>query len=123
MPRINHNGYIEVYSPNHHRARGNGYVFEHIIVLEEKIGRRLKENEHCHHIDGNKTNNTTDNLMVIDIKEHAKIHKKERKGAILICPNCKKEFYRKPSHIKNSKYCSVSCSVKNQKRGNRGMYI
>lgn len=123
MARINHNGYVEVYWPEHHRARGNGYVFEHIIVLEKKLGRRLKPNEHCHHVDQNKTNNNPENLEVVDIREHSKIHTKPKTGQTLICPNCGNEFYRKPSHVANSKYCSVKCSVKNQKRTERGFYI
>jgi hypothetical protein len=28
--------------PNHHRARQNGYILEHILVAEKMIGRRLR---------------------------------------------------------------------------------
>lgn len=34
----------------------------------------LKDNEHVHHIDGDFTNNNIENLVVIDIREHGKIH-------------------------------------------------
>lgn len=76
--RINHNGYVEIHMPEHHRARANGYVFEHIIVLENKIGRRLKKNEQTHHIDENKQNNDPENLQAVDIREHQLITAKSR---------------------------------------------
>lgn len=56
--------YKELYLPNHHRAKKNGYVDEHIIIAEKKIGRELKHEECVHHKDENKLNNDPDNLMV-----------------------------------------------------------
>ncbi|MEN2765750.1 HNH endonuclease signature motif containing protein [Ornithinibacillus xuwenensis] len=110
MARLNHNGYVEIYNPKHHRARGNGYVFEHIIVAEEKLGRRLKPNEHVHHLNKNKKDNRPENLEVVDIVEHTRLHAKERrKGKYISCEQCGKTFYRKPSHIKKAKYCSLKC--------------
>jgi len=52
-----HGGYIEVYLPNHPRAMISDYVLEHILVLEEKLGRSLLPNEVSHHKDENKQNN------------------------------------------------------------------
>lgn len=37
----------------------------HRHVMEEFLGRTLKENEHVYHIDGNHLNNDIDNLIVI----------------------------------------------------------
>jgi len=37
-----------------------------------------------------------------------------RKGKILVCPICKKEFYVKPSYIKIGKYCSYECMGKSR---------
>ena len=43
--------------------------------MEEKIlMRRLFKNEVVHHIDGNRSNNSVENLAVIDNREHAKMH-------------------------------------------------
>lgn len=122
MARLNHNGYVELWIPNHHRTRGNGYVFEHILVLEEKIGRRLLPNEQVHHIDKDRKNNSPDNLEVVDIVEHTKLHAKERrKGKYFTCPICQSEFYRKPSHVKTAKTCSRSCGAKLTYERTRGL--
>ena len=40
------------------------YVAEHRFIAEKKLGRKLKNNEVVHHIDGNKMNNAENNLMV-----------------------------------------------------------
>jgi hypothetical protein len=56
-------GYIRIRNQNHPRAV-NGYVLEHIIVMENKIGRPLKKGERIHHIDHNPANNHPDNLKL-----------------------------------------------------------
>lgn len=64
----------------------NGYVFvrvgelwiaKHRLVVEEKIGRLLNNEEVVHHIDFNKENNKPENLMLFpNQKEHMKFHLK-----------------------------------------------
>jgi len=50
---------------------------EHRLVMEEKLGRKLKTNEYIHHIDGDKTNNDPDNLKIMTPAEHIKYHLKK----------------------------------------------
>lgn len=51
----------------------------HRIVAEELLGRALRPGEVVHHIDGNKRNNTPENLMVFPSqREHARWHQAQR---------------------------------------------
>lgn len=44
-------------------------------IMEQHLGRKLDRTEHVHHKDHNWLNNSLDNLEVMDIVEHAKLHK------------------------------------------------
>lgn len=57
--------------------------YEHRIVVEESIGRKLEKGEVVHHRDENKLNNNIDNLKVMSAIDHdryhtIKRHKKEK---------------------------------------------
>jgi hypothetical protein len=70
------NGYRCVRNQEHPRAHPNGYVYEHIIVAETKLGRPLAKGEVVHHIDMDKANNHPDNLQVFASQsEHARHHR------------------------------------------------
>lgn len=71
----NRAGYVFVYSPNHPRAKANRrYVFEHILIIEEKLGRYLKKNEVVHHINGIKDDNRIENLIILLKNKHRALH-------------------------------------------------
>lgn len=72
--RHNIGEYIYLYTPEHPRATKQGYMMEHILIAEKKIGRYLNPGEIVHHIDGDKSNNSPDNLMVTTVGEHRRIH-------------------------------------------------
>ncbi|TEB09188.1 HNH endonuclease signature motif containing protein [Pelotomaculum propionicicum] len=74
---VHSDGYIYCFKPDHPHA-SNGYVFQHRLVMEEKIGRYLKPDEVVHHIDGNKTNNNPDNLLLTTCSEHTRLHNEIR---------------------------------------------
>ena len=55
-------GYVMVRVPDHPRAGRDGYVFEHVLVMEGLIGRCLQGDENVHHRNGVKDDNRPENL-------------------------------------------------------------
>ncbi len=54
--------YVLIKRPDHPFADRHGYVREHRLVMEEKLGRYLAPTEVVHHKDGNPGNNSIENL-------------------------------------------------------------
>lgn len=73
-----HDGYMSIYFPDHPKATADGYIMEHILVMEAVIGRHLNENECVHHINGVKTDNRKENLLLMTKSEHMSLHAKMR---------------------------------------------
>lgn len=67
---VTSHGYVMVKAPNHPDSHSNGYIYEHRIVAENKIGRRLESDEHVHHKNGDKQDNRPENLEVRHESEH-----------------------------------------------------
>lgn len=42
--------------------------------MEQKIGRKLERNEIVHHINGNTRDNRIENLQLMTLSEHTKLH-------------------------------------------------
>lgn len=61
------NGYVLIrVGKDHHLADVRGYAYEHRLVAEEKLGRRLRSGEIPHHINGIKTDNRPENIEVVE---------------------------------------------------------
>jgi HNH endonuclease/NUMOD3 motif len=57
-------GYVLVYRPGHPNALSNGFILEHRLVMEEKLGRPLLRTETVNHINGVKDDNRPENLQL-----------------------------------------------------------
>lgn len=132
MKFLHHTGYIMVHSPNHHRASSNGYVYEHILIAEQMLGRILKDEEVVHHEDRDRTNNNIDNLFVFaTASDHARYHYNN----IMIkvddyyispsnvrtkkCEVCDNIFEYYPNASKVRKFCSAKCNTISQTKTNK----
>jgi hypothetical protein len=51
----------------------------HVIVFENRLGRKLLEDECIHHINGDKTNNDINNLALMTRSAHARLYRHEDK--------------------------------------------
>jgi predicted nucleic acid-binding Zn ribbon protein len=122
------NDYRVIYMPTHHRAMTNenweGFVYEHIVVAEEALGRKISDTEVVHHLNGDRSNNRKENLLVLEKSQHGKLHVWLNSGAPGIerlrengenslkakfdppqfCSNCGTTL-----QVKQKQYCSQSC--------------
>jgi len=73
-------GYILIASPGHKRANARGYVLEHRIKMEKKLGRILTEQEVVHHKNGNIQDNRISNLMLFASNGEHKQHENQQSG-------------------------------------------
>lgn|ERR1035437_1134704 len=65
------NGYMLVrVGVRHHLSDVRGYAYEHRLVAEDKIGRRLESGEVAHHINGDRLDNRPENIQVMKSAAH-----------------------------------------------------
>lgn len=124
------NGYVVIYKPNHPNAMSSdnwkGYVYEHIVMAEEDLGRLLRKDEEVHHLDLDRSNNRPSNLIVLSKKAHRKLHKWIQNGAFISKgingnsvnsrkPKLRCKVCNKPLKLKQRYYCSTACTNNDKK--------
>ncbi len=66
------NGYRRV---NKYKVNGKRAMpMQHVLIMEQHIGRKLQEGEVVHHIDRDRSNNDLSNLQLTTREEHSKLH-------------------------------------------------
>lgn len=101
---VDSQGYVKVWEPSHPNAR-NGYVAEHRIIMEKKIGRNLHSDEVVHHVNNNPSDNSPENLILMTRRDHTKLHKPRCGSGYRLqgkfswidvcCKNCDRIFKRR----------------------------
>jgi hypothetical protein len=77
-------GYVRVHRPDHPRANPHGYVYEHILVVEQALGHYLPLTAEVHHVDEDGLNNSPTNLVACEDRGYHKLlHQRLR--ALLAC--------------------------------------
>jgi len=114
--------YVYAVVPEHPKASRYGYVLLHRVIVENSIERLLLDKEEVHHLDGNRKNNSIENLQVMMRGEHQSLHMRlrypqGRAKVIVTCANCGIEFTRWTNNTAKAKgqrqdFCSRPCSGK-----------
>lgn len=101
---VTEHGYVLVrVGTDHHLADVRGYAYEHRIVAEQKLGRRLRPGEIAHHVNGNRADNRPGNIEVLpSVGHHVQNHadnpetrRVSENNPIIRCAcGCKAEFKR-----------------------------
>lgn len=73
------------------------WIYEHRVVMENYLGRKLTPDEHIHHINGNIKDNTVKNLQIVSKDDHIRLHKPAKKSIDRLCSliDCDKKHHAK----------------------------
>jgi len=106
-------------------TRSHGYVrvrldtgrvmLEHRALMENHLGRKLRRDEHVHHVDKDTFNNALGNLRVFSPSKHREVHAVLTRNE-LTCAKCGKVFLRAGAAVRSKRgqgqtrfFCSRLC--------------
>jgi hypothetical protein len=106
--------FIDIYEDGTRKS-----IWVHKEVLEKKLGRPLADNEVSHHIDGDKKNNSPNNLEVMPKGKHNSLHIPEADLFFFTCPICGTPAVKRMNLVKHNRkqgsagpFCSRKCAGK-----------
>lgn len=107
------NGYQYFCDSSHPLAYENGAVYYHRHVVSIREGRWLGPDEHVHHKDENRLNNSPENLEILTPEEHLRCHSLDGRGFpakkhFYKCKRCPKVYCSNSTG--NKYFCSDKCS-------------
>lgn len=98
----NKGGYVLILKRGYPGTDINGYILEHRYVMEQVLGRKLRENEIVHHKNEVKDDNRPENLYVEERGKHTIRHhsgkRKSDEAKSKISNAAKKRFKNKENH-------------------------
>jgi|WetSurMetagenome_2_1015567.scaffolds.fasta_scaffold10945_2 hypothetical protein len=112
---VDSKGRFRVYYPLHPRASKLGYILREIVAYEAYYNISVPLNMEIHHKDGNKVNDSKENLEMESHSEHKLIHSRLNGNRIKKkCEVCNKEFEIIMARIRDREYnrgrfCSQLC--------------
>ena len=112
---VNKTGRFVVKFPEHPRAgKTNGHIFRSIVAYEAYWNIQIPKGFVIHHIDRNKSNDSKENLQLMKIGDHVRLHLSERdykkqnsklkNGKTVKCANCGKEIYKAKCFLKGKTF-------------------
>lgn len=110
---ITSHGYRLIFvGKQHHLSDVRGYVYEHRLIAETMLNRKLTPRDIVHHIDDDPLNNDPSNLNIITRAEHAQLHKSRLGTGSMVCGR---------GHVKEfapngDKVCRVCINANERKR-------
>jgi len=82
MP-TNERGYVKIWDKTE-----DCWKYEHRVVMEKYLGRKLKTEEQVHHKNGVKSDNSMENLELLSPQEHRITHLKKEGRYTQDCIQC-----------------------------------
>lgn len=89
------------------RDKGTGKSRIYRTLAQTKIGRPIARGEVVHHLDGNRCNNLTENLVVVSRKRHGELHAQLEKISLHLFARSLLRYDPEKGYVPNAKLLSI----------------
>ena len=117
-------GYVFIHCPGHPRGDSNGYVQEHILIVEAALGKSLPRHAEVHHLNEIRCDNQNSNLIVCEDRGYHRLLHQRRDAQVACgnvdwrkCPFCKS--YDDPVNMrrrKSGQHYHLECDKNRQQK-------